>query len=94
MVSWLLFRIGSFDRLVDYVGGLLRLDGGTVIAPTFYLILILAVVVHFTPKDFVDRRLAVITRSPRLLQAGFYAALILAFIGLSLGAPAFIYFQF
>jgi len=92
--SWLLFRIGSIDKLLAYIGGILRFDSGTAIQPLFYIILLGAALVHFTPKYRIDALLDAITYRPPSIQAGLYASLILLFIGVSLGAPAFIYFQF
>ena len=94
VVSWLLFRIGNVQDLADYVVGLFRFDGGTVIQPMFYMVLALAFTAHFVSQASLESLSRRIIRVPALLQAGAYAALILLFIGLSLGAPAFIYFQF
>lgn len=92
--SWLLFRIGTFEMLLTYISGLVKFSSGTQIQPLYYAILIGAALVHFSPKDRLDEMLNTIANSPRIIQAGFYASLIIVFIGCSLGAPAFIYFQF
>lgn len=93
--TWLLFRIHGYQDFLDYVGGLLALEGGTGLHPYFYGLLALAALSHLVPKQTLDRawRQRWI-RAPALVQAGVYAALLLVFIGFSLETPAFIYFQF
>ncbi len=92
--SWLLFRVGSLDTLIDYLRGLAKLSGGTPLHPAFFAVLLLAFAAHFTPKAWLDAQLAWLIKLPVPVQAAGYAGLILAFAGLSLGTPAFIYFQF
>jgi D-alanyl-lipoteichoic acid acyltransferase DltB (MBOAT superfamily) len=94
VVSWLLFRIGDWTDLVAYCRGLVRFDGGSVIQPLFYGVLATAFVTHFVSQDMLQRVSERFIRIPAPVQAGIYSALLLLFIGLSLGAPAFIYFQF
>jgi alginate O-acetyltransferase complex protein AlgI len=92
--SWLLFRVGSLDVLLDYLRGLAALSGGTVLHPAFFAVLLLAFAAHFTPKDWLDARLQRLARLPVPVQAAGYAGLLLAFAGLSLETQPFIYFQF
>jgi D-alanyl-lipoteichoic acid acyltransferase DltB (MBOAT superfamily) len=92
--SWLLFRIGSWELLVDYVKGLLAFSGGSVLQPLFFFALALAFLTHFVSKDWVDRTLERFARLPVVVQSGAYAAIILLLVGLTFGSPAFIYFQF
>lgn len=94
VVSWLLFRIGDWTRLVDYCKGLARFEGGTVVQPLFYGVLIAAFVTHFVSQSALQTVSEKFLRIPVPAQAAVYAGLLLVFVGLSLGAPAFIYFQF
>jgi D-alanyl-lipoteichoic acid acyltransferase DltB (MBOAT superfamily) len=92
--SWLLFRVGSLDVLIDYLKGLAAFSGGTVLHPLFFAVLLLAFVAHFTPKEWLDARLQRLASLPVPVQAAGYAALLLALAGLSLDTQPFIYFQF
>lgn len=92
--SWLLFRVGSVDVLMDYLKGLAAFSGGTVLHPAFFAVLLFASAVHFTPKDWLDATLQRLIRLPVPVQAAGYAMLLLAFAGLSLEGQPFIYFQF
>jgi alginate O-acetyltransferase complex protein AlgI len=92
--SWLLFRISSVDTLIEYLAGLASLTGGTVLHPAFFVVLLLAAGIHFTPKAWIDRVSYRLIRFPVPVQAAGYTGLLLIFSGLSLGTPAFIYFQF
>ena len=94
VVSWLLFRIGNWSDLVAYCKGLLQFEGGSVIQPLYYGVLAIAFIAHFISQDMLRRLSERFVLVPSPVQAGFYSALVLLFIGLSLGAPAFIYFQF
>lgn len=93
--TWLLFRIHGWDDFTAYLAGFARFSGGTALHGYFYAILALAFLAHITPKDRLahwwDTRWI---QAPQLVQAGFYTLLLLAFIGFSLDAPSFIYFQF
>jgi alginate O-acetyltransferase complex protein AlgI len=92
--GWLLFRIHTMSNLREYMQGLLRLTGGTQLHEGFYGVLGLACVLHFVPKSSAERALQWIPRMPVPAQATLYLAAVLAFWALTLGAPAFIYFQF
>ena len=92
--SWLLVRVGSVDVLIDYLKGLAAFSGGTALHPAFFAVLLLALVVHFIPKDWLDARLQRLTSLPVPVQAAAYSALLLTLAGLSLQPQPFIYFQF
>jgi len=92
--SWLLFRIGHWALLVDYLKGLFSLGGSSVLHPVFYMVLAAAFVSHWVPQEWQARYIGRFARLPAAIQAAAYAVLILVFSGFSLGAPAFIYFQF
>jgi alginate O-acetyltransferase complex protein AlgI len=92
--GWLLFRIESMGDLATYLRGLLDLSGGTQLAPLFYLVLSLGVALHLWPSRWYDQLEAIFLARPVGLQAAAYAAGLLVFLGATVGAPAFIYFQF
>ena len=93
--GWLLFRVSSMQNFTDYIKGLFRLDFATHLSPLFYAILLLAILMHLIPRPFVEKRvLNTFGLQPAFIQAGVYAGAILLFLGLTLDAPSFIYFQF
>ena len=92
--SWLLFRISNWDKLVIYIKGLFKFSGGTAIHPLYFVILLTTVTSHFVKKEWLDKCLLRFTQFPLVIQAGVYAALVLAFVGFTLDTPVFIYFQF
>ena len=92
--SWLLFRIGGVGDLLEYIGGLLAFTGGLTVGPLYVAILGLAALLHFTPQSAPKRLFDRFVRLPLPVQGLVYAGLIFMFIGVSLGTPAFIYFQF
>lgn len=93
--GWLLFRVTSMDNFLDYTSGLLEFSGGSVVSPLVYMILAMAALVHFTPKIWTNRAFDFLLISrPVIIQSAIYAGMILLFVGASIGAPSFIYFQF
>jgi len=92
--GWLLFRVRDWDHFVEYTRGALAGTGGTSLEPVYYALLALGVVTHVTPREWVTLGRVQIARQPLAVQGAVYAALLTMFVGLSLGAPAFIYFQF
>jgi len=92
--SWLLFRIGSLDQLGAFLSGLTELSGGIAMKPLYLFILGTTATIHFLPKATTDAVFATFCRLPRLIQGTTYALLVFLFVGLSMGDPSFIYFQF
>lgn len=92
--SWLLFRIDSYENLETYLVGLSKLSLTTVIHPLFLIILGLTAFSHFYPQKSLDKALGKFLVLPDIVQAGVYSGLLILFIGFSIGAPQFIYFQF
>ncbi len=93
--SWLLFRVSGMQNFIDYVTGMSQLSFSTQLSPLFYFILATTIVMHIFPKQFLKQKiLDKFTRQPSFLQAGVYSISIMLFLGLTLGAPNFIYFQF
>lgn len=94
VVGWLMFRVGAWHELVDFVRGLSKSSGGTVLSPAFYVVLTAAVAFHLTPQAWPPTLAGWWTRRPAFVPALAYASMILVFCGASLGTPSFIYFQF
>lgn len=94
VVGWLLFRVQDFQNLSDYVGGLLKLSGGTSFHGLFYLVLVLAVTMHVIPISGLTRMRDWFVAVPVPAQAAVYAGLLLLYCGVTVEAPSFIYFQF
>jgi len=94
LIGWLLFRVTSFENLIEYLAGLAQLSGGTQLHPYCYAILLLGAVMHFLPQDGIARLGKGICSLPVPVQAGAYTLLLLVFSALTMQAPAFIYFQF
>lgn len=93
--SWLLFRISDMGTFAEYVFGLLEMSGGTVLSPLLYAVLFIAFVSHFTPREFLNNTIIRYFNSLALpVKSGVYAGTLLLFVGASIGAPVFIYFQF
>jgi D-alanyl-lipoteichoic acid acyltransferase DltB (MBOAT superfamily) len=92
--GWLLFRVTSMENFIEYLEGLLAASGGTRLHPAYYAILGLGVVTHLLSWERAAGLRQRFQAQPVPVQAGFYAILLLAFCGATLGAPSFIYFQF
>ncbi len=94
VVGWLLFRVSGMENLTQYLNGLGQWTGGSELSKLFYCVLALGLATHFLPAKWGDGFGKRIERSPIPLQAAFYAGVILFLCGISMQAPAFIYFQF
>lgn len=93
-VSWLLFRVSNLTDLWTYLKGLAHWGTQTVVSPLYLAVLVLACVAHFTPPDLPDRLGGMAARRPLAVQGLAVAGLFWLLVGMSIGAPAFIYFQF
>ena len=61
----------------------------------FGSILLMAIMMHIIPRYVIDTNiLNVFNRRSILFRSAVYAGAILLFLGLTLDAPSFIYFQF
>jgi alginate O-acetyltransferase complex protein AlgI len=94
LVSWLLFRVSGWDNFVAYVRGLAQLTWDSQLSGLYVAVLATAAALHFVPQDRLARLGERFTGLPAPLQASAYAGLMLLFVTVSFGAPAFIYFQF
>jgi alginate O-acetyltransferase complex protein AlgI len=92
--GWLLFRVTGMENLTQYLHGLTEFTTGTRLHPGYYAILFLGLATHFLPVDWASRLGARFEVMPTFVRAGVYAGLILAFCGVTLESPSFIYFQF
>ena len=93
--SWLLFRVSDMQNFLDYTAGISQLSFSTELSTLFYIVLLTGILMHLIPKDFLKQNiLDKFIIQPSFAQASIYAAAILFYLGLTLGAPNFIYFQF
>jgi alginate O-acetyltransferase complex protein AlgI len=93
--GWLLFRVTSIDNFVEFSSGILQFSGGSQASSLVYCILLTAIAMHFTPKKICDTSMEKYFDSfPVLVKSVAYSGFMLLFIGASVGAPTFIYFQF
>lgn len=94
--GWLLFRVSDMEGFTAYTSGMLQMDfSGSSLSALFYAVLGLAVLMHLIPKQFIDSyMLNFFHRQSVFVRAGVYSGAILLFLGLTLEAPSFIYFQF
>ena len=93
--SWLLFRVTDMEKFLEYITGILKLSGGSQLNAGFSVLLCIAISIHIFPKNWFDN----LSRSylctvPVIVQSGVYTGFFFLFIGASIGATAFIYFQF
>ena len=95
-LGWIFFRARDFASAIDVIRGLFDWRTPAELATPLSLALIaLGLVMHFTPRDLVNRFEALFWRMPAAamgVACGFAVALVEAF-GLD-GAAPFIYFQF
>ncbi len=94
LFGWLLFRVTSWQNAVEYLEGLARFDAGTQFHPYFFVILVLAFVLHISSQNLLARVRHVFLHLPIPLRSAAYLTGILVFCAFSLDAPSFIYFQF
>ncbi len=92
--GWLLFRVQDAPQFVDYVSGLLAFSGGSRLQPAYLAVLALAIFAHVVPRGLLADARQRLVAQPRFVQGGLYAGLLMIYVGVTLGAPAFIYFQF
>ncbi|MFK7898510.1 MAG: MBOAT family protein [Myxococcota bacterium] len=92
--GWLLFRVDNMADFSNYLEGLQKWTFETQLSPAFYAVLGIGALVHFLPPAGSSVSMQWLARSPLPIQAGVYVVLLLAFCAVTIGAPAFIYFQF
>jgi len=96
LVGWIFFRAPSVPIARDVLA---QITSGTVsfanVAPGFVLVMAIAAVAHYLPKNWYDRCVAIYNQSPFYVQAGAMAMLVVAiqYVGAS-GAAPFIYNRF
>jgi D-alanyl-lipoteichoic acid acyltransferase DltB (MBOAT superfamily) len=94
LVGWLLFRVTSLEHLAVYARGLAQFSGGLALHPYFVIVLAAAAFAHYVPQARIEAFAKRWIALPIPLQAAAYAGAILAFCGVTMEAPSFIYFQF
>jgi len=92
--SWLLFRVQDMKNFMDFVEGCGRFTGGTRLSGMFYLVLCTGILSHLSPSTQLKRFGEWWIARPVPIQAAAYAVLLMTYAGVTLEAPAFIYFQF
>jgi hypothetical protein len=95
-LCWIFFRAESFDRALELIAGLGRWSGSLQLATPFLLaLLVLGIVMHFTPRDLLRRTEKFWSRRNVVWQ-GLAAGAIVVLIEAagSEGVAPFIYFQF
>ena len=92
--GWLLFRVQDMKHFLDFIEGCARLTVGTRLSGVFYLILCAGILSHLSPLPQLERFGQWWIARPVPIQAAAYAVLLILYAGVTLEAPAFIYFQF
>lgn len=92
--GWLLFRVQDMKNFMDFIEGCARFTGGTRLSGVFYLILCAGILSHLSPLTQLERFGEWWIARPVPIQAAAYAVLLIFYAGVTLEAPAFIYFQF
>jgi alginate O-acetyltransferase complex protein AlgI len=93
--GWILFRATDLENSAEYFRSLVAFQGGEQATTGALVLLATAMVLHYSPKvwlDRVQRRLS--AHTPEWFQGAVYAALIVVLTGATLDSAAFIYFQF
>ena len=94
--AWIFFRAASFAHARLILGRIATAGMGTTnLAPKVVVILLLAMVVHFLPRPWIETLRGWFTRTPAVVQGVFLAAVAIA-LHLAAGAKAepFVYGQF
>jgi D-alanyl-lipoteichoic acid acyltransferase DltB (MBOAT superfamily) len=93
--SWLLFRISDMNTFVEYIVGLSQMSSGTVLNPLLYTVLSIAVISHFSSREWTyDVVISHFNKWLLPVKVMAYSLALMLFVGASIGTPAFIYFQF
>ena len=95
LFSWLLFRVPDMEIFSAYLNGLIEFTAGTQLSLLGFVILFVIAICHFTPRNILHSSIYdFFHKQNELVRASVYAGLLMLFIGLSVDAQAFIYFQF
>lgn len=95
-LAWLFFRADSFDTVTIYLGQLARLDAGVQQATPFTVgLIVLGLLLHFVPRDLVQRVAAVLRGLRWWGVAALAGAAVVLIDALGPeGVAPFIYFKF
>jgi len=95
LIGWLIFRLPDMQVFTAYVKGLFNFSGGSQLSVLFYMILVVAALMHFVPKNFIKEHISrEFMRMSVVVKAVVCSGAILVLTGLALSEPNFIYFQF
>ncbi|MFT4538096.1 MAG: alginate O-acetyltransferase complex protein AlgI [Planctomycetota bacterium] len=94
LFGWLLFRVTSWQNLVEFGQAVFAFEGGTSLHPFFFAVLGLAIACHCISQRWVESIGERVRALPVIIQGGLYAGMILLFSAATIESPAFIYFQF
>lgn len=92
--GWLLFRISDMPTLGAYLKGMLAFTPGVAVSSFYMAVLLVAVITHILPARWTAPVPEFIVSRPAWVQGAMYASLVVIYVGLTLGTPNFIYFQF
>ncbi len=95
LFGWLLFRVSDMSQLLEYFVGVGSLTTGSQVSNLGYLVLFCAIVSHLLPMNTIQRMENCVPSTVRKLVVPMtQVGLLLLFVGVSVGGPSFIYFQF
>ena len=95
LFSWLLFRVPDMEIFSAYLHGLFEFSGGTKLSLLGFVVLLIVAICHFTPRTILHVGVyGFFHKQNELVRASIYAGLLMLYLGLSVNAQAFIYFQF
>jgi len=93
--GWLLFRVSDVNNFTAYITGLFEFSGGSAVSSLVYMLLLASAFMHFVPKIWHENLIGrVIDHQGLWVRSTIYSLMLFVFIGASIGAPSFIYFQF
>ena len=99
VLTWLPFRSADIEHALTFARGLVPSGTGPEmilsLSPMFYGLVIFAALLHFVPVSWLKARLqSFMADRSFVFQSIVYAGFLILFLGFSIDAPQFIYFQF
>lgn len=92
--SWLLFRVSDMATFKTYISGLIEFESGSELSLLFYLVLGIAAITHFCPRGLWKKAVDSFEGVVLPLKSLVYLGAMMFYVGASIGAETFIYFQF
>ena len=96
-LAWLFFRSAEFSTSVEYLEGLFAMRGGDnlLLTPLALFLIALGMLLHFMPRDGIERSAVVLRRVPAWGVAVFGVVVLVAIEAMGPeGVAPFIYYQF